>query len=203
MAEERSIFQKIGDAVADYAPALAGILTITGVGIPAAGAVAAVGTLARTFGLGSNAKPEDVLAAISADPEIRLKAMVANNDFVLKQRDQDIEELKIYFKDTEGARNLQGEALRQTDVFAKRFIYYYSGSLTFTTMLYIFLVTFSTVPKENMRLADTILGFLLGSVLATILQFFFGTNVGSLAKNKLLEVKDQMIGKLRSAADDK
>jgi hypothetical protein len=197
MPEEKSIWQKIGDAVADYAPALAGVLTVTGVGVPAAGAVAAVGALARTFGLGSDAKPEDVLAAISADPEIRLKAIVANNDFVLKQRDQDIEELKIYFKDTESARGMQGEALKQTDIFAKRFIYYYASALSFLTILYIFLVTFIDLPAGNRRLADTILGFLLGQVLATVIQFFFGTNAGSLAKNKLLEVKDQMIGKLR------
>ena len=197
MADEKSVWQKIGDAVADYAPALAGILTVTGVGIPAAGAVAAVGALARTFGLGSDAKPEDVLAAVSADPEIRLKAMIANNDFVLKQREQDISEIQIYLRDTDSARKMQGDALNQTDVFAKRFIYYYASALSLLTILYIFLVTFIDLPAGNRRLADTILGFLLGQVLATVIQFFFGTNAGSLAKNKLLEVKDQMIGKLR------
>jgi hypothetical protein len=92
---------------------------------------------------------------------------------------------------------MQGEALKQTDIFAKRFIYYYASALSFLTILYIFLVTFIDLPAGNRRLADTILGFLLGQVLATVIQFFFGTNAGSLAKNKLLEVKDQMIGKLR------
>jgi hypothetical protein len=124
--------------------------------------------------------------------------LVAENEFKLKQRDQDIEELKVYFKDTESARDMQGEALRQTDVFAKRFIYYYASLLSLLTILYIFLVTFIDLPAGNRRLADTILGFLLGQVLATIIQFFFGTNAGSLAKNKLLEAKDQIIGKLRS-----
>lgn len=195
--EEKSVWQKIGAAVADYAPALAGVLTMTGVGAPAAAAVAAVGALARTWGLG-DAKPEDVLAAISGDPEIRLKAMIANNDFLIKQQDQRLAELKMGFDDTQGARGMQMTALQQADVFAKRFVYYYASFLSGTTMLYIFLITFLVVPDKNQRLADTILGFLLGSVLATLLQFFFGTSVGSLAKNKLLEAKDQVIGQLRA-----
>jgi uncharacterized BrkB/YihY/UPF0761 family membrane protein len=93
---------------------------------------------------------------------------------------------------------MQNTALNQTDLMAKRFIYYYAGFLTFITMVYIFCVTFATIPAGNQRIVDVVLGFLLGTVLATIMQFFFGTSVGSLAKNKMLEIKDQLIGKLKN-----
>lgn len=94
MTDEKSIFQKIGDAIADYAPGLAGVLTATGIGAPAAVAVGAVGALAKAFGLGSDATPEAVLSAVTTDPQAALKAMIANQEFELKKRDQDIEVLK-------------------------------------------------------------------------------------------------------------
>ena len=94
MAEE-SIFQRIGNGIADYAPGLAGLLTASGVGIPAAAAVGALGTLAKMFGLGTDAKPEDIHAAIQADPQMTLKLRLAEMDFELKKGDQKIEEMRV------------------------------------------------------------------------------------------------------------
>jgi len=104
MAEEKSIFQKIGDAVVNFAPGIATILTATGVGAPVGAAVGAIGALGRAFGLGDSAKPEDVLTAISADPEIRLKAMVAENDFKVKMKQAELDETKAYLSDVQSAR---------------------------------------------------------------------------------------------------
>ncbi|MCX5818992.1 MAG: 3TM-type holin [Deltaproteobacteria bacterium] len=92
--EEKSIFQKIGDVFADYAPGLSKVLAVTGVGIPAAAGVAALGSIAKAFGLGSDAKPEEILDAVSADPEIKLKAMIAENNFKLHMREIEFQEFK-------------------------------------------------------------------------------------------------------------
>ena len=35
------------------------------------------------------------------------------------------------------------------------------------------------IPKENIRFADTILGFLLGTIISAIIQFFYGSSLGS------------------------
>jgi hypothetical protein len=188
-------WSEVGQYIGKWAPALGAILA------PATGGVSAVigsgiGILTKALGVPEDSKPDDIMAMLTTDPEVRLKLMVAENEFKLKQREQDIAEIQIYLKDTDSARKMQSDALAQTDIFSKRFIYYYASALSFLTILYIFLVTFIDLPAGNRRLADTILGFLLGQVLATVIQFFFGTNAGSLAKNKLLEVKDQMIGKL-------
>jgi hypothetical protein len=56
-------------------------------------------------------------------------------------------------------------------------------------VVYIFLITFTNIPETNVRFADTILGFLLGTVVATILNFFLGSSAGSKAKQEVIEAK--------------
>lgn len=98
----------------------------------------------------------------------------------------DIEQEKIYLEDTQNARNMQIEALRQNDVFSKRFVYYFASVAMIVTAIYIFSITFFVIPQENVRFADTILGFLLGTLVSTIVNFFFGTSKGSKDKDETL-----------------
>jgi len=81
-----------------------------------------------------------------------------------------------YLKDRQDARDMQKVALRQGDAFSKRFIYNYSYGITGFAILYFLLVTFATVPEENQHFADIILGFLIGTAVAAIINFFFGTS---------------------------
>ena len=62
-----------------------------------------------------------------------------------------------------------------------------------TAVVYIFLITFTFIPEMNVRFADTILGFLLGTVVATILNFFLGSSASSKEKTEVLaaELKEQ------------
>lgn len=41
--------------------------------------------------------------------------------------------------------------------------------------LYIAGITFLPIPKDNVRFADTILGFLLGTAITTIITWYFGS----------------------------
>jgi hypothetical protein len=92
--------------------------------------------------------------------------------------------IAMAYGDVANARNMQVEALRQDDVFAKRFIYLFATFWSIFASGYIAFITFGTIPADNQRFADTILGFLLGTVVATILQFFFGSSMGSKEKDK-------------------
>lgn len=92
--------------------------------------------------------------------------------------------LAMAYGDIANARNMQVEALRQEDVFSKRFIYIFATFWSLFAAGYIGFITFGHIPEDNQRFADTILGFLLGTVVATILQFFFGSSVGSKEKDK-------------------
>jgi hypothetical protein len=97
--------------------------------------------------------------------------------------------LKIFEAEVEArksARAMQVAALEQEDVFSKRFIYYFAIFWSVSAVGYIFGTTFIDVPDDNIRVVDTVLGFILGTVVATILAFFYGTSASSMEKTKLL-----------------
>jgi len=58
---------------------------------------------------------------------------------------------------------------------------------------YIVAVTFMYVPKENVRIVDTVTGFLLGTVLATILNYFFGSSKSSADKTEIIKQQAENI----------
>jgi hypothetical protein len=92
--------------------------------------------------------------------------------------------LEMAYGDRANARAMQVAALQQTDLFSKRFVYYFAIFWSVTAALYIAFITFGEIPEANVRFADTILGFLLGTVVATIIQFFMGSSMGSKEKDK-------------------
>lgn len=120
------------------------------------------------------------LAQIQAEREAEL------HEFVLAQKEQELKENEQAYADTAGARSMQVAALQQSDVFSKRFIYFYAAGWSILACIYIGFITFGTIPEKNIRFADTILGFILGTVIATIIQFFFGTSQGSRNKDDTL-----------------
>ena len=89
-------------------------------------------------------------------------------------------------KNTADARAMQVAALQQDDKFSKRFVMYLAMFWSLTAVAYIFLITFTNIPELNIRFADTILGFLLGTVVATILNFFLGSSASSKEKTEVL-----------------
>lgn len=97
----------------------------------------------------------------------------------ITKRNQELDAEKVQQANTSDARDMQKEALKQSDTFSKRFIYYLAAAWSSISMLYIFVITFIPIPTPNIRFADTILGFLLGTIIATILNFFFGSSKGS------------------------
>ena len=106
----------------------------------------------------------------------------------LREAAQKHEEFKIEQanKNTADARAMQVAALQQDDKFSKRFVLYLATFWSLTAVVYIFLITFTNIPELNIRFADTILGFLLGTVVATILNFFLGSSAGSKEKTEAL-----------------
>jgi hypothetical protein len=148
----------------DVAPALA-----TVVAGPLGGA--AVSAIAKQFGVEDTV--EAVTKAISADPEAALKLAQI-----------DLETLKANQANTADARAMQVAALNQSDVFSKRFTMYLTSFWSIAAVIYIGFITFGDIPMQNVRFADTILGFILGTVIATMLNFWFGSSIGSKEKDK-------------------
>lgn len=68
--------------------------------------------------------------------------------------------------------------------FNRRFLAAFAVGLCLVAMAYVAAVTFLPLPKDNARFADTVLGFILGTVMATPIAFFFGSSKSSQAKDE-------------------
>ena len=99
-----------------------------------------------------------------------------------EQKEEALQLLKIDLENTKDARELQKAALQQEDLFSKRFLYYLSCFWSIVAASYLFFATFTRVVNE--KVADTVLGFLLGTIIATMINFFFGSSAGSKEKDK-------------------
>ena len=77
-------------------------------------------------------------------------------------------------RDVHDARVKQMELLASNDRIAKHFIYWFAWFWALASTGYFFAVTFYPVPDQSQHYADIILGFLLGTAVATIIGYFFG-----------------------------
>ncbi|MEM5546959.1 hypothetical protein [Pseudoalteromonas fuliginea] len=105
-------------------------------------------------------------------------------------REKELDDLA--FKNTQSARNMQIQALNQDDKFSKRFIYYYAWFWSVATVIYIGCITFLSIPDTATRFADTILGFILGTVVASILNFFFGNSRDNSRRNEIQDIQQSL-----------
>lgn len=127
--------------------------------------------------------PDKAAASIAADPE---QARLAKKDLL----DHEAEILRIHLEDRQDARAMQTAALAQDDLFSKRFVYYLAAFWSVVGASYVYAITFVPIPETSVRFADTALGFILGTIIAGMIQFFFGSSAGSSAKTAML--KDQL-----------
>jgi len=141
------------------APAVA-----TAVGGPLGGL--AVTAIANKFGVADDVKA--VAAAIAEDPEAATKLA-----------ELDLKQFELENADRDSARHMQETALNQDDKFAKHFIYWFAWFWSIGSMAYFFAITFGQVPASGKDFGNIILGFLLGTAVATIISFFYGSSKSS------------------------
>lgn len=155
---------KLFDLLKGAAPALA-----TAVAGPMGGM--AVKMIAEKLGVPDSV--ESVTQAIQADPNLAFKLQ----ELDLKAFEKEVEDRK-------DARAMATVALQSDDPFVRRFTYYFIAAWSIFAMIYIPFMTFSEIPEKNVRFADTILGFLLGTVVASMFAFLLGSSFGSRQKDK-------------------
>ena len=119
---------------------------------------------------------DKALEAIQSDSNIALEFKKA----VMKDKHR-LDEM--FLADKKNAREMQNTALNQGDLFSKRFVYYFAIGWSVFAMIYLGAITFVDLPEGSTRFADTILGFLLGTIISGIIQFFYGSSQGSKDKN--------------------
>ena len=77
------------------------------------------------------------------------------------------------------------------DTTAKHFIYYFAWFWSVTSVIYFFCVTFTPLPEGGRDFANIILGFLLGTAVATIISFFYGSSKSSKDKTDAMLKTDE------------
>lgn len=131
----------------------------------------AVKAMADKFGVADSV--ESVAKAIAGDPEAAMKLA-----------EIDLKQFELENADRASARHMQEVALTQDDKFSKHFIYWFAWFWSVASCSYFVAVTFIPMPKDNTHFADIILGFLLGTAVATIISFFYGSSKSSKDKTE-------------------
>jgi len=134
----------------------------------------AIKAIAEKFGVA------DTVEAVTAHLQI-------NPQDTLRLREIDLEQFKVEVEDRKSAREMQIAALNQDDWFAKNFLYIFTSVWSIFAMAYFSFVTFGNVPAAGVRMADTILGVLIGTVLTGFFNFYFGSSKGSRDKDDKLK----------------
>jgi hypothetical protein len=122
--------------------------------------------------LGVTLKPEDEMKPEDVK-DLRERAM-QHAEFMVEQE----------VKDKANARDMAKAAMASNDWFVRRFTYFFITAWSVFAMVYIPYITFGTIPAENTRFADTILGFMLGTVMASMFNFLLGSSFGSRKKDE-------------------
>lgn len=76
--------------------------------------------------------------------------------------------------------------LKLNDKFLRTLAFLWSAFAIF----YITAISFFSIPEANIRFVDTIIGFLLGTIISAIIQFFYGSSLGSKEKDMAKETDD-------------
>ena len=123
---------------------------------------------------------------LTKSPKLTPEQEASLRDYDLQLKRLDLEREQSYLNDVGNARAMQMSALSQSDVWSKRFVYIFAAAWSIFACGYIGAITFYPIPTGSERFADTILGFLLGTVIGSILNFFFGSSMGSKQKTEII-----------------
>lgn len=143
-------------------------------------------------------------------PELVSQIKIASMKHEEFKIEHETKRIELEHGNTANARDMQKEALKQDSWFAKNFVYLLASFWSLVTAVYLGAITFATVPAANVRVVDTVTGFLLGTLIATIINYFFGSSNGSSEKNKIMQSMQnfskedfmEMVKKLMKDKDD-
>lgn len=183
-------WKDIAGKVGEWAPAIGAALA------PATGGTSlliggAMGALTKALGLSPDAKPEDILNAFNTDPEARLKAQIAENEFLLKKRDQDIEEIKVYLGDVPNARDREVKIIQATGKrdYSQEALGWIITAGFFTVLV---MRMFIRIPPDQLENVGMLIGALIVAF-TTVVQYKYGSSKGSADKtaqiNAMMEKK--------------
>lgn len=116
----------------------------------------------------------------------------------------ELEMEKLRAADLQDARATGSKRDDNDDPLVRRFTYHYAYLITGLTFVFIvlaillpFLFSANELPRDSAQIINTVVGFLLGVGLSTIIQYFYGSSRGSSNKQKQLDELTQRMAASR------
>jgi hypothetical protein len=110
--------------------------------------------------------------------------LTAHPEEMVKLEQIDMEKMELQLQEMQSARNMQLEAMKSNDPLVRRFVYFFIGFWSIWSAVMLPMMVFGDIPTENVRFADTILGFLLATMIGSMFGFLLGSSLGSKEKDK-------------------
>ena len=82
-------------------------------------------------------------------------------------------------KSRQRATEMQMKAMDSDDPFVRRFLYYFITLWSIFAVIFIPCLIWVSIPESNVRFADTILGYVLGTIITGMFAFWLGSSQGS------------------------
>jgi cytochrome c biogenesis protein CcdA len=103
---------------------------------------------------------------------------------MVKLEQVDMQKMELQLQEMQSARNMQLEAMKSNDPLVRRFVYFFIGFWSIWSAVMLPFMVFGDIPESNVRFADTILGFLLATMIGSMFGFLLGSSLGSKEKDK-------------------
>lgn len=133
--------------------------------------------------IGSVGKVVDDLVTTKEEKEqLKIKLEKELNSHMYRMAELANSQVELDYVDKQSARQMQMEALRQSDTFSKRFTYFIAAFILLSATLFGVFLAFIEIPEANKRLFEMFADIYLFGGAITVIQFFFGSSTGS--KNK-------------------
>ena len=110
--------------------------------------------------------------------------LVAHPEDAVKLEQIDADKMALQLQEMQSARNMQLEAMKSSDPLVRRFVYFFIAFWSVWSAVMLPFMVFGDIPPDNVRFADTILGFLLATMIGSMFGFLLGSSLGSKEKDK-------------------
>lgn len=86
-------------------------------------------------------------------------------------------------KSRQRATDMQMAAMKSDDPLVRRFIYYFIAVWSAFAIVFIPSLIWAPIPESGTRYADTILGYVMGTIVTSMFAFLLGSSQGSRMKD--------------------
>ena len=121
--------------------------------------------------LGVELKPE---GEMSKEDVSKLKEAAMKHEEFMAELDE---------KSRQRATDMQMQAMKSDDPLVRRFIYFFIAFWSIFAAVFIPSLIWVPIGEDNMRFADTVLGYVMGTMVTSMFAFLLGSSQGSRMKD--------------------